>query len=1079
MKSKLLPLFLLLFFSQSASGSTPVGADITYRYLGNNKYYVEMSVLRDCRGIALNSITFGWYAGKGGNTSCGTGTLSNFKRVKITDISVVHSTRNMPCNPPNSAGGEGIELHTYTDTLDISKSPFAAVINNSACTELSLYVSKCCRSGAINTGSANQDFYATATLYIRNIAKCPKQSNTSPYFQRTYPGFNCCNTPTYWSLGAVDSIDRDSLSFQLAAGIQSLPNSSISYSTPFTYQYPLTPYCPPTAGKVDCTPNMNADPPRGFFLNTKTGDLVYTPTKCDQTGVVAIEISEYRRDSAGNMLLIAKNRRDAQVITKDDCGYNKTPKISGTFDLNVGAGGTICQTFTIEDALFTPQQTSGDTLLVDWAGSSNEPTWKFTRDSLNSNKGQLEFCWKTKPTVYSEFPYTFTIRVNDNHYPKPSVTMRTFSVTIKPLDTASIASQTNLICAGAKLSASLKRGDKTKASYSWVVRDSATQKTITTSSLSEFTVQYLKKGVYEVQLNVSHPKYAYAAVKAYFKITADLPTVQLGQDIAVCKGSSASITSSISTMKAPVRYSWIINGATQTDTGSQLLVNKVDSTLTVSLKAEDALGCVANDTASIVSRALPTLAWTTSPLPSQCWSPTPLLLNNLIASPASGQINKNNFRISGSLTQYGSNGLVDSQGTQQYYLAFSKIDNAAELQSGQVIKETLTLWFKDSFGCENSLSSKISITGIPIVELTTDEACQSSLKTLNLDSLILRPKKKFGYIENWIVLSGPKTAGIINKDQNNVFTFHAGSSPDNTYAGIYTLQFCVSNQTTTCQTCDTTQVNIIPQGETKGISFTPQCIGTSQVDVSNYFQVNGELSKPATCVYTLVSRNGNKDPKTWENAALVNGRYLPKNLPWGTWVVSCNPNATDSFCNPAGESTFVIYPRPAAAFATTPTDSASIDVPIFTISNTSNIADNSNLSYQWYFDYPDLNNQSTAFAPDINYPATNARYTVWLIASSDKGCADTAIKTLKVGNPVNGIASISLEQFRINPQFVVSGIAFTGIETEVYDAAGKLLARSNNNTPIALPTGIYLYKLSLKFGDTADILHLSGKVFVE
>ncbi|MFN5251669.1 MAG: hypothetical protein ACK5DE_11515, partial [Bacteroidota bacterium] len=626
MKSKLLPLFLLLFLSQSAFGSRPIGADITYRYLGSNKYYVEMSVLRDCRGIALNSITFGWYAGKGGNTSCGTGTLSNFKRVKITDISLVHSTRNMPCNPPNSAGGEGIELHTYTDTLDISKSPFAAVINNSACTELSLYVSKCCRSGAINTGSANQDFFATATLYIRNIAKCPKQSNTSPYFQRTYPGFNCCNMPTYWSLGAVDSIDRDSLSFQLAAGIQSLPNSSISYSTPFTYQYPLTPYCPPTAGKVDCTPNINTDPPRGFFLNTKTGDLVYTPTKCDQTGVVAIEISEYRRDSAGNMLLIAKNRRDAQVITKDDCGYNKTPKISGNFDLNVAAGGTICQTFTIEDALFTPQQTSGDTILVDWAGSSNEPSWKFTRDSLNSNKGQLEFCWKTKPAVYSEFPYTFTIRVNDNHYPKPSVSMRTFSVTIKPLDTASIASQTNLICAGAKLSASLKRGDKTKATYSWIVRDSATQKTIATSFLSEFTVKYLKKGVYEVQLNVSHPKYAYATVRSYFNMSANVPQVSLGADKSVCKGSSSSISSSNTAMGGKIGYQWYVNNTLQADTISTINFANIDTNTVVRVVATDSLGCMARDTATIMSLQLPVVVWDNA-VRSLCWSPTALHLN--------------------------------------------------------------------------------------------------------------------------------------------------------------------------------------------------------------------------------------------------------------------------------------------------------------------------------------------------------------------------------------------------------------------------------------------------------------------
>jgi hypothetical protein len=1077
MKSKLLPLFLLLFLSQSAFGSRPIGADITYRYLGSNKYYVEMSVLRDCRGIALNSITFGWYAGKGGNTSCGTGTLSNFKRVKITDISLVHSTRNMPCNPPNSAGGEGIELHTYTDTLDISKSPFAAVINNSACTELSLYVSKCCRSGAINTGSANQDFFATATLYIRNIAKCPKQSNTSPYFQRTYPGFNCCNMPTYWSLGAVDSIDRDSLSFQLAAGIQSLPNSSISYSTPFTYQYPLTPYCPPTAGKVDCTPNINTDPPRGFFLNTKTGDLVYTPTKCDQTGVVAIEISEYRRDSAGNMLLIAKNRRDAQVITKDDCGYNKTPKISGNFDLNVAAGGTICQTFTIEDALFTPQQTSGDTILVDWAGSSNEPSWKFTRDSLNSNKGQLEFCWKTKPAVYSEFPYTFTIRVNDNHYPKPSVTMRTFSVTIKPLDTASIASQTNLICAGAKLSASLKRGDKSKASFSWVLRDSATQKTITTSSLSEFNVKYLKKGVYEVQLNVSHPKYAYATVRSYFNMSANVPQVSLGSDLSVCKGSAAGIQSSVFAMKDTVRYQWFVNGVSNTNAATKLSLTRLDSTAQIVLIATDSLNCVSKDTAMITALVLPQVEWNSAILPSQCWSNSSLNLSAFIKSPNPSGFTASNVKIRGSLSKYGPAGLVDTSQAPDYFLNIGKINNALDLQSGKTVKETITLWYKDSNSCENTANTAVTINGLPIIELTSKTLCQNAALPFYLDSLIIRPKVTFGTIREWSLLNGPKTSGILGKDINDKDIFTPGTSPDNSYSGNYDLQFCVTDQLTGCQSCDTTLIQVLPQFAVEALNFTPVCEGSGKTALDAYFLANGNKSVPANSTYTIISRNGNTDSKTWANASLTSGYIMPTTMPAGKWVISFSPKTNGSFCAQAIEQTFEIYPSPNAAFTTTPTDSTGKDLPIFKTSNTSSIADNSTLSYQWYFNYPDLANNSASFAPDINYPASDATYTVWLIATSTNGCSDTAVKTLKVGSPAASASDLEVDGIRINLKFQVSGFEYRSIHTQIFDAAGKSVADNTSNDAIELSTGIYYYQIRLE-KPNGETLNLQGKRFV-
>jgi hypothetical protein len=1078
MKSKPLPLIALFVFAISAKGSSPIGGEISYRYLGNNKYYVEVSILRDCRSLGLSGINFGWFAGKGGNTSCGSGSLTNFKRVKITDISVVHSALKKPCSPQNSSAGEGIEMHTYIDTIDISKSPFASVISNSSCEELSLYAGKCCRSGAITTGSANNDFIVTATLYIRNIAKCPKQNNSSPFFQRTYPGFNCCNSPTYWSLGAVDSLDMDSLSFAFVPALTAIPSSSITYSKPFTYLYPVTPYCPPIPGKVDCTPNIFTDPPRGTYLSPTTGDFIYNSSKCGENAVVAIEVSEYRRDSAGKMLLVARNRRDAMIISKDDCGYNKQPKISGTLTLKVAAGNTLCNTFTFDDELFSPYQTNGDTIQVDWAGSSAEPTWKFTRDSLSPSKGKLEFCWKTKPSGYSEFPYTFTIRVNDNHYPKPSVSMRTFSVLIQPLDTASITAKTNLNCASASLTATLKRGDEKNATYSWVVRDSATQKTITTSSLSQFNVSYLKKGTYEAQLNISHTKYAYATVRSYFTMTADVPQVSLGADKSVCKGSSSSITSSNTAMRGKIGYQWYVNNVLQADTQATIQFNKVDTNNIIRVVATDSLGCMARDTATIMSLQLPVVVWDNA-VSSLCWSPSALHLNAFIKSPNPSGFTASNVKIRGSLSKYGPAGLVDTSQAPDYYLNIGKINNALDLQSGKTVKETITLWYKDSNSCENTANTAVTINGLPIIELTSKTLCQNAALPFYLDSLIIRPKVTFGTIREWSLLNGPKTSGILGKDINDKDIFTPGTSPDNSYSGNYDLQFCVTDQLTGCQSCDTTLIQVLPQFAVEALNFTPVCEGSGKIALDAYFLANGNKSVPANSTYTIISRNGNTDSKTWANASLTSGYIMPTTMPAGKWVISFSPKTNGTYCAQAIEQTFEIYPSPNAAFTTTPTDSTGKDLPIFKTSNTSSIADNSTLSYQWYFNYPDLANNSASFAPDINYPASDATYTVWLIATSTNGCSDTAVKTLKVGSPINGIASISLEQFRITPQFVVSGIAFTEIETEVYDAAGKLLARSNNNTPIALPTGIYLYKLSLKFGDTADILHLSGKVFVE
>ena len=1077
-KLKIFFLFIVIFITQTAFCNRPIGGEITYKHLGNNKYYVEITVLRDCRFNGLSGLTFGWFAGNGNNTSCGMGALKNFKRVKITDISVAHSDINKPCSPQNTASAEGIEAHTFIDTLDISKSPFASVFSNKSCTELSIYVSYCCRmSYYTNIQNTNTDFLITATLFIRNIEKCVKKNNSTPQFLRNHPGAGYCNRPVYWSLGALDSIDMDSLSFKLAAPLSTIAATTVKYQSPYSVQHPVNCYCRPNPSKIDCTPNINTTPTLGTFFDPITGDFIYTPSKCDAIEALCFEINEYRRDTSGNMLLIARNSRESVISIKD--WYNQVPKINGNFSITVTKGDTIRTSFTIEDDLDTFFQKSRDTIQVSWTGASAEPAWTFTRDSLRSDKGRLDFYWNTNSANYSEFPYIFTIAVTDNHFKVPIVSMRTFTARIQPADTATILIQNNLECAGAKLTANLKKGDNTKATYNWVLRDSVTNNIIKTDFGSEFKIQNLDKGVYTAELRVIHPKYGYKPVKSNFNITADKPRVQLGQDLEICNGLPATITSTVSTLKEPVRYTWSVQGMIQTDSLFKLLLPNLDSTVKITVKSVDSFGCIAMDTLSVIVLPRPSLAWTSSPLPAQCWNSSPLLLNKFVTYPTAGQINKDNFRISGSLTQYGINGLVDSQGIQQYHLSFTKIDNASELQNSNSINETLTLWFKDSLGCENSVSSSIKIDGNPIVEIADKTICQIAEKAISLDSLIISPSLSFDTSRKWSLIFGPKTDSILTYASNGNTLFKPGRNPDNSYSGSYHLQYCVTNSKTGCKACDTNTITVLPQFAVEALKFTPICEGSGGINLSSYFLANGTFGDTGNSSYTILSRNGNKDPKTWVNGSITNGCIIPPTMPFGKWVVSFSPKSNKSFCSQSIEQLFEILPRPKAQFTTIPADSVGKDLPIFKTQNTSKISDNSKLSYQWYFDYPDLNNQSSAIAPDINYLAIDARYTVWLIASSDKGCADTAIKTLKVGNPVNGIASISLEQFRINPQFVVSGIAFTAIETEVYDAAGKLLARSNNNTPIALPTGIYLYKLSLKFGDTADILHLSGKVFVE
>ena len=70
-------LFLIFIFTfLTVQASHMMGADISYKCLGNGKYKITAKVYRDCRGIPMGIVSFGAYAGTNGGNGCGSYTLS-------------------------------------------------------------------------------------------------------------------------------------------------------------------------------------------------------------------------------------------------------------------------------------------------------------------------------------------------------------------------------------------------------------------------------------------------------------------------------------------------------------------------------------------------------------------------------------------------------------------------------------------------------------------------------------------------------------------------------------------------------------------------------------------------------------------------------------------------------------------------------------------------------------------------------------------------------------------------------------------------------------------------------------------
>ncbi|MBL7812125.1 MAG: hypothetical protein JNL57_07860, partial [Bacteroidetes bacterium] len=605
---RLLPVLFLLLTGSFAQlrASHMMGADMSYKCLGGGKYKITAKIYRDCRGISFNGPSFVAFGGTNGGNSCGSYNMS-ITRVSIRDVTPRCSTTSKPCNPQNTGGtGEGIEEHTFETTVDFNASPLSNFKNKTSCCEVTFAIGQCCRNGAITTGPAGNDFWTTCMINICNIPKTKNKCNSSPQLSNEPIGFLCCNQAYYFNNGAIDTVDYDSFSYKLVPGISSLPSSTVSYASPFSYRYPMTPYCvPPTS--ITCAPNPNTKPPRGFLMDTATGDIIFTPTKCDEVGIVVIEITEWRRDSAtGAYLMIGKTRRDMQLIVKDDCGYNKAPTIEGPTTNYVCEGDKICFKIDGKDETFTPHQTIPDTVQLKW--NRGIPGATFTILNPKDREKTAEFCWQTKVGQASDVAYSFTVTATDDHCPKPSQAIRGFKVRVKYKAT-STRKYTIKKCGMFKFEAVTPAGFKGSPSYKWSIRDSLGNQELFYRTKAKDSVWFTKYGG---KIIIVHTVNNSDNCPTIYRDTVELPLppqVKLATaDTFACHGTNIMLNADIRYAKTPYRYYWTrptthITG----DTLSSLTVNNITRDSTIQVKVTDADGCVFYDTAVVYLKPLPVI----------------------------------------------------------------------------------------------------------------------------------------------------------------------------------------------------------------------------------------------------------------------------------------------------------------------------------------------------------------------------------------------------------------------------------------------------------------------------------------
>ena len=356
----ILTLSLLLFLSSSAKATHVMGSDIFYKHISGMKYEITIKYYRDCRGVAFANPSAASRV-ICDNTSNNIPLSLSLKA--INDVTPVCDTVSSPCNPANTFGtGDGIEEHVYVDTIDFASSPFDVLIGCSS--DIIIRTSQCCRNSAITTGPENKNFFTEAIIRFQ-----PQfEENSTPVFEVPPIFRTSVNQPFNYAIGAVDTVDYDSLSFSWGHPLSGHGQNIGFTGTNLAYNHPFTAYYP--GGFSPPHNNPNANPPEGIYLDPKTGNITATPTSSAQVTVLVIEVNEWRRDSLGVYQIISVTRRDVQfaiVATPN----NNVPVI--TFDsVGIQSTGAGCVSFTIKDDVFVPPPPSSavnDTLDVRLAGS--------------------------------------------------------------------------------------------------------------------------------------------------------------------------------------------------------------------------------------------------------------------------------------------------------------------------------------------------------------------------------------------------------------------------------------------------------------------------------------------------------------------------------------------------------------------------------------------------------------------------------------------------------------------------------------------------------------------------------------
>ena len=407
---------MLLMFNTFASHL--IGGEVTYEYVTGNQYKVKVTLYRDCNDCKLGN--------DGGGTS--KENCNNLKEAYIRTISDDCQNKNIGsitltktgfenitplCDTSQSACGTnssyayGVEAHYYEGLID-----FDTYSQYNGCA-FHIFFSISERSDKITTLESEED-----NLHNYAYINPWKENVSSPSFVRTPKIFFNVNKPVYLSNHTTNE-SNDSIVYKWVKPLKA-HNSFLPYKLGYSMGHFVSTSCP---NGNPCTPDPETYPPTGIYLNSHSGDFVFTPTSVNQIAIRVIAAEQWRTHN-GTTYKAGEIRRDVLVVIINE-DSNHSPEILTKENLDLCLNEKVELEINSRDLHPSTNLSSKDTVKLSF---NNLPTGMTVSYDTTSTAPFIKALLHYIPTQVGIS--SFQIIARDNHCPSYGESIKTVTINV-------------------------------------------------------------------------------------------------------------------------------------------------------------------------------------------------------------------------------------------------------------------------------------------------------------------------------------------------------------------------------------------------------------------------------------------------------------------------------------------------------------------------------------------------------------------------------------------------------------------------------------------------------------------------